>query len=73
MSEDIICVNTELNHHKKTKGLRKPPFELDDIPFSRRVCLRIVNGIYDPLGLFSPVVIRLKILMKEQFVVGCRP
>ena len=70
--EDTIRVNTELNHNKRSKGLRKPPVELENIPFSRRVCLRLVNGIYDPLGLISPVVIRLKILMKEQFVIGSK-
>ena len=66
--EDTIHVRVDLNHNKRTKGLQKPPVAIDDIPFTRRICLRLVNGIFDPLGLFSPVVVRLKILMKQHFV-----
>ena len=66
--EDTVHVRVDLNHNKRTKGLRKPPVAIDDIPFTRRICLRLVNGIFDPLGLFSPVVVRLKILMKQHFV-----
>ena len=66
--EDSIHVRIDLNHNKRTKGLRKPPVPIEDIPFTRRICLRLVNGIFDPLGLFSPVVVRLKILMKQHFV-----
>ena len=68
--EDTIHINVDLNHHRRNKGLRKPPVAVEDIPFSRRVCLRLVNGIFDPLGLISPVVIRLKILMKHLFVLS---
>ena len=63
--EDTVHVRVDLNHNKRTKGLRKPPVAIDDIPFTRRICLRLVNGIFDPLGLFSPVFVRLKILMKQ--------
>ena len=66
--EDTIHVRIDLNHNKRTKGARKPPVTIDDIPYTRRICLRLVNGIFDPLGLFSPVVVRLKILMKKHFV-----
>ena len=68
--DDTVHVKVDLNHNKRTKGLRKPPVAVDDIPFSRRICLRLVNGIFDPLGLFSPVIVRLKILMKQHFVEG---
>merc|ERR1712016_24196 len=50
--EDTVHVRVDLNHNKRTKGLRKPPVGIDDIPFTRRICLRLVNGIFDPLGLF---------------------
>ncbi|MCP3850322.1 MAG: hypothetical protein GY694_08820 [Gammaproteobacteria bacterium] len=68
-SDDVIHVTVVLNHTKKSKGLKGPVVELESIPFSRRVCLRLVNGIYDPLGLTSPITVRLKILMKHHFVV----
>ena len=69
-TSDTLKVSVDLNHNKKKKGLRPVSVELESIPFTRRVCLRLVNGIYDPLGNFSPVTVRLKILMKEQFVNG---
>ena len=67
-SEDTIRVKVDLNHKKRKRGLRTGPVELDEIPFTRRICLRLVNGIFDPLGFASPVIVKLKILMKQQFV-----
>ena len=68
-SEDIIKIGIELNHHKKKRGHRTEPATLEEIPYTRRICLRLVNSIFDPLGLVSPVTVRLKILMKEHFVI----
>ena len=70
--EDSLSVRVDLNHNKRNRGLRNPPVELENIPFTRRICLRLVNGIFDPMGLFSPVTLRLKILMKQQFVIGTK-
>ena len=67
-SDDKLCVVIELNHNKTKRGLRAPVVAIEDIPFTKRVCLRLVNGIFDPLGLVSPVTVRLKFLMREQFV-----
>ena len=67
---DTLKVSIELNHAKRKKGLRPSPVVLKDVPFTKRICLRLVNGIFDPLGIFSPVTIRLKILMRDQFVIG---
>ena len=67
-TSDTLKVSVDFNHNKKRKGLRPEAVELEDIPFTRRVCLRLVNGIFDPLGIFTPITVRLKILMKEQFV-----
>ena len=65
----MIYVNIKMNHTKKNRGVKGPAVDIEEIPFSRRVCLRLVNGIFDPLGLISPVTVRLKILMKQHFVV----
>ena len=67
-SDDQICMVVELNHNKGKRGLKAPVVAIEDIPFTKRICLRLVNGIYDPLGLVSPVTVRLKLLMREQFV-----
>ena len=68
-SEDVLRVEIGLNHNKRNRGHRSEPIELEQIPYTRRVCLRLVNSIYDPLGFVSPVTIKLKMLMKQQFVV----
>ena len=67
-TSDSLKVSVNINHNKRKKGVRSVSVELESIPFTRRICLRLVNGIFDPLGSFSPVTVRLKILMKEQFV-----
>ena len=67
-SEDRICVVVDLNHNRGKKGLKLPAVNIEEIPYTKRVCLRLVNGIFDPLGLVSPVTVRLKLLMREQFV-----
>ena len=67
-SEDKIKVRIELNHNKKKKGVRLEAVRVEAIPFSRRICLRLVNGIFDPLGMTAPVTVRLKMLMKDHFV-----
>ncbi|NRA93174.1 MAG: hypothetical protein HRU26_10915 [Psychroserpens sp.] len=67
-SDDKISVVVDLNHNRGKKGMKAPPVAIEDIPFTKRVCLRLVNGIFDPLGLVSPVTVKLKLLMREQFV-----
>ena len=67
VSRVYFKVSVGLNHNKKRKGVRPDTFELEDIPCTRRVYLRLVNGIFDPLGIFTPITVTLKILMKEQF------
>ena len=66
-SEDKIKVHIELNHNKKKRGTRLEAARLEAIPFSRRICLRLVNGIFDPLGITAPVTVKLKMLMKCHF------
>ena len=67
-SEDKIKVRIELNHNKKKRGVRSEAVRVEAIPFSRRICLRLVNGIFDPLGMATPVTVKLKMLMKSHFV-----
>ena len=67
-SEDRIKIHIELNHNKKGKGVRTEAVKLEAIPFSRRICLRMVNGIFDPIGIATPCTVKLKILMKNHFV-----
>ena len=67
-SEDKIKVGIELNHNKKNRGKRSEAERIEAIPYTRRVCLRLVNGIFDPLGMTAPVTVKLKILMKVKKV-----
>ena len=34
---------------------------------TKRICLSIVNSIYDPMGLLTPITINLKVMMKQMF------
>jgi hypothetical protein len=38
---------------------------MEEKPFSKRGLLSIINGIYDPIGFVTPVVVSGKILMRE--------
>ena len=67
-SDDKICVVVDLNHNRGKRGLKAPAVTIEEIPYTKRVCLRLVNGIFYPLGLVSPVTVRLKLLMREHFV-----
>ena len=66
-SQDTIGVRIDLNHNKRKGGKRSESEGLEAIPYTRRICLRIVNGIFDPLGITAPVTVKLKILMKNHF------
>ena len=33
--------------------------------FTKRIVLSVVNGVYDPLGLLAPYIIRAKILLRK--------
>ena len=59
-TNDTIHLNVEMNHNKRKRGLRPDAIPLEEIPYSKRVCLRLVNGVFDPLGLYAPVTVKLK-------------
>ena len=40
---------------------------VDTAVLTKRICLSIVNSIYDPLGLLTPITINLKVMMKQIF------
>ena len=59
---DLMSVKIKFNTSKHRKGLRtKPDLTSSDLgslrstPFNRHVLLSICNGIYDPLGIASPI------------------
>ncbi len=70
---DLIAVDTRVNPHVKSRGLRQgPDLGPDEIPcfwqgggLTRRVIWRICMGQYDPLGLLCVFLIRLKLAMRR--------
>ena len=66
---DRFVFNVKINFAKKSRGLRAAAIEeiVDAVPKSltKRLILSQVNGIFDPLGLLSPFIIRAKILLRK--------
>ena len=65
----------KVNYFEKYKGLRKgPDLQMEEIPthlpehMTKRTVLRLVNTVYDPLGLIVPFTIKLKLQMRRIFV-----
>ena len=65
-TSDEMSVNIHIylqNKKKNEKGRSIPPLSVDDLKsidsskLTRRICLGIVNGLYDPLGLACPFVL----------------
>ena len=67
---DNIVFVLDLNPAKRVKGRKVSLEDLESARLSKRVCLRIVNSIFDPLGILTPVTALLKIMMKDTFVVN---
>ena len=74
---DLMSVAIKFNFSKKRKGLRtQPDMTIADIEsfkvqtHNRRTLLSICNSIYDPLGVISPVTIKLKLLMRDSLSVN---
>ena len=68
-SDDTLMFNVSLNPNKKVKGERKPPDKsLKETNLTKRICLRMINSIFDPFGILVPLTVLLKIKMKEYFV-----
>ena len=56
---------------KEKKVYTKPNLSKNEIPYSlpqiltKRQILTQVNGIFDPLGLLSPFIVKAKILLRK--------
>ena len=71
---DIFRYTVKLNFSKKRGNTRiEPDLTIDEIDFkipltlSKRIILAQLNGIFDPLGLVSPFVIKGKMLLRQLF------
>ena len=71
-TEDLITFNLTVNLHGKKNGVKMGPDltveELsspDEITLTQRKVLQFVAQYYDPMGLISPILVRLKILLKK--------
>ena len=63
-----------MNHFDKYKGARRGPNlnkeEIRDLPdnHSKRMDLRLVNTVYDPIGLIVSFIIKLKLEMRKLYL-----
>ena len=71
---DEFAVIAKINISKKIKGAHsEPDMKREDIPrllhipLTRRIVLSIVMSCYDPLGLLSPITVRLKIELRTLY------
>jgi hypothetical protein len=72
--DDLLHVDVKINFEGKKQGAYNSPcLDLEqevgseDLPekLTKRIVWRVVQGIYDPLGLLSPFTIQLKLLMRQ--------
>jgi hypothetical protein len=71
-TKDVLLFSPEINPSPKKCGKKMAPnlsleeiSQMDLSQFTRRKLLTIVNSIFDPLGLLSPITVMLKINMKN--------
>ena len=71
-SKDVICLSMNVNLSNKKQGIRsgeclKPGDEqmIRDAELTRRILMSQIHGIYDPLGLLSPVTIKFKLVLQK--------
>ena len=71
-STDKFVFNVKINFSKKIEGVHSKPDillenMLDELPTSltKRRILSQVNGIFDPLGLVSPFIVKAKIYLRK--------
>lgn len=73
--EDVITFKVSLNFSPKKRGIRTLPDislshvdSLIPLTLTRRIVLAQVMGIYDPLGLLSPFLIKAKVYLRQSWV-----
>ena len=71
-SSDSLYMKCKINFSPKVKKQRiSPDLKSEDLPASvppeltQRMILSQINGIFDPLGLLSPITVKAKILMRN--------
>ena len=71
-SSDTISFNLSVNLTNKKQKIRQGPKltgltmnEIDEIQLTHRMVVSQIYGIYDPLGLLSPITIKYKILLQR--------
>ena len=77
LAEDKISLSVPLQYHMKGRIRQKEmvklgPKELEEIrqggrKFTRREALSLVMGVFDPLGLLSPVLLQGKLLLRRLY------
>ena len=72
--DDKFIMKISINVSKRKRGIPTEPdidestfYKLDKIRLTKRICLGIVNSVFDPIGLISPLVINLKVMMKKNY------
>ena len=75
-TEDLVCFDMSVNLHGKRNGVKSGPnLTLDDLAnqqeiiLTQRKVLQLVAQYYDPMGLISPLIIKLKILLKKTLAI----
>ena len=70
--KDVLCYRVKLNFSKKKrKVLTQPNLSWQEIPagipevLTKRMVLSQVNGIYGPMGLVAPFMVRAKIMLRK--------
>ena len=73
-TSDQMAVNLSVNTSGRVRKMKPKPdltvetlHLLESTRFTKKVCLSIVNGFIDILGISCPFLIRFKLLMKEIF------
>ena len=71
-AEDVIMIRMDVNLSARKQGVRSGqnlrPDEEDHIKnavLTRRVLMSQIHGIYDPLGLLSPITVKFKLVLQH--------
>ncbi|XP_064117869.1 uncharacterized protein LOC135223337 [Macrobrachium nipponense] len=54
-----------LHWNYKTDHLSIKPLTFEEAPLTKRLLLKNLSKVFDPLGLFAPIIVRAKVLMQK--------